>query len=124
MKCNVILSAGIFLLMGSVCAQGTPIDQYKQMAGVAGLAEACYGSKDIPVKLNALIKRSVSANPQSADMLKSLLAEYNLAYKKSLLERKVWNGSGGAYSKPFSCAEPKDVDLIKGFELSILNGLK
>jgi hypothetical protein len=108
-----------------VLAQGTPADQYKQMGGIAAVAEACYGSKAIPQKLNQSIKGAVTANPQIEGVMKTLLADYNAAYYKSITDHKIWSGSKGDYGdKAFSCANAADVELIKKFESSILASLK
>jgi hypothetical protein len=108
-----------------VFAQATPADQYKQMGGIAAIAEACYGSKAIPQHLNQTVKAAVNANPQIEGLMKTLLADYNTAYYKSVADHRIWNGSSGNYSQTaFSCASTADVEQIKRFESSILANLK
>lgn len=121
-----IITATIFMT-GSIyaLAQDTPIDQYKQMGSLAGIAESCYGSKAIPERLNVVVKQSVSKNPSISDVMKTLVTEYNTAYKKAILDRKIWIGTESAYSKkPFDCSSKSDMELIKKFELTILSNFK
>ena len=123
------MTAAGLLLCNAMCAvsayaQATPLDQYKQMAGIAAIAEACYGSKAIPTKLAQLVHSSVEANPAAKDMLVQLLAGYNAAYKKAIVDHLIWNGSQQAYSgKPFSCGSNDDIAFIKKLESSVMHNL-
>src|SRR5271155_3127536 len=126
---HVIMSAAALLLCNAMCAvsayaQATPLDQYRQMAGIAAIAEVCYGSKAIPTKLTQLVHSSVEANPAVKDMMVQLLAGYNVAYKKAIVDHLIWNGSQQSYSgKPFSCASNDDIAFIKKLEGSVMQNL-
>ena len=128
MKCIYCLCVFVFLstAVSGVCnAQGTARDQYRQMGSVAAIAETCYGSKAIPEKLNALVKQAAATNPASAETLKSLVAEYNDAYKYALVNMVVWNGTTQSYSKnKFSCSNSSDVETIKKLEKMFLDNLR
>jgi hypothetical protein len=105
-------------------AQGTPKDQYRQMGSIAAVAETCYGSKEIPVKIQAAVKRAASENPAVVPVLKELTANYNEAYAHALVNMTVWNGASQSYSaSPFNCSDESDVELIRKFEATILENL-
>jgi len=89
----------------------------------AALAESCYGSKRIPQSLNPAIKASARSSPDSRELLQSLVAEYNTAYKKAILDRKLWNGTKQVYSNAFNCTDASDVAMIRQLEGQILSGL-
>ena len=104
---------------------GTPKDQYKQMGSVAAIAEACYGSKAIPEKLGALMKKASAQNPSSVPAINLLIKDYNEAYFFASTEMKVWNGVNQSYSStPFKCKVSDDVNLIKKLEATILDNLR
>lgn len=104
---------------------GTPKDQYRQMGSIAAIAEACYGSKAIPEKLQALIKKASQQNPSSAPVINLLINDYNEAYLHAATEMTVWSGSDQSYSStPFHCELSDDVEFIKKWEATLLNNLR
>ncbi len=108
----------------STFAQGTPVDQYKQMGGIAAVAESCYASEAIPQKLKPIVASARDKNPSVAELLQTLVAQYNKSYYKAVLDRRIWNGTKQDYSKVFNCADKSDVEQIKKFEQLILDNLK
>lgn len=103
----------------------TPKHQYRQMGSIAALAEACYGSKAIPEKLNAQIKRAVSENPAVRPTTDMLVAEYNQALTLALANHRVWNTQTQSFSqKSFACGTAGDVAAIREFEATILKEFK
>lgn len=97
-------------------AQGTPLDQYKQMGGLAAIAESCYGSQAIPHTLDPLVKKAAGQTSSIDDIMRSLVAEYDNAYKKAALDHRIWNGSSQNYSSAFNCSDADDIKMIKGLE--------
>ena len=104
---------------------GSPKDQYRQMGSIAAIAEACYGSTAIPEKLDKLMETATKQNPATAPVINLLIEEYNVAYYHAVATMTVWNGSAQSYSDlPFSCANGKDVKMIRAIEATVLKNLQ
>jgi len=120
-----LVSAWLCSAVSGALAQGAPVDQYKQMGSIAAVAETCYGSKQIPERLNPLVKQAVKANPALEPTMKALVAAYNDAYHYAIGARRIWNGTQQSYSQqPVNCANAEDVDLLKRMEHVVLSNMK
>ena len=72
-----------------------------------------------------LIETATKQNPETAPVINLLIEEYNVAYHHAVATMTVWNGSAQSYSaRPFSCANGKDVMMIRKFEATILENLQ
>lgn len=72
----------------SVSAQGKMTDQYRQMGGIAALAEMCLNQKRLENQLFKSVGITVANNPKMGRMLFQLMAlyfeSYEVAKKKEL----------------------------------------
>jgi hypothetical protein len=125
MKMAPFFALALALLVTDVAAQGTPSDQYKQMGGVAGLAETCYGSTKIRDKLAGLVDAAVKNDPSIKGMMDQLVKSYNDAYYKATKDKVMWIGTTQQYNrKPYSCQVQEDVNVIRGMEQTVLVNMR
>lgn len=123
---RVFFSAVFFLPVGAhlVYAQGTAVDQYKQMGSLSAIAAACYQSNAIPNKLSTLVNLSAEKNPEVKSALNALIIEYNTAYKTASTTHRLWNGTEQQYGeRVFGCTNSDDMAVIKKFENVFLQNL-
>lgn len=119
-----ILFVFIISVFSTAAFASTPLERYSFFGSIAALAETCYGSKLIPEKLNPAIKKVVSENPSSSDVYQALIAEYNAAYKKTLLDHLPYYISKASYSnKAINCSNESHIKFIKNQESLILSTL-
>jgi len=115
----------MFFFLTAQVYSATPADIYKQMGGIAALAEACFSSEKIPTLLNVKIAETLEQNPDLGEMMDTLIEEYNEGYYTSGAKQIIWNASEQSYNKtPFDCEDTEDVKTIKQLEQTVLDNLK
>ena len=86
--CMTIISKPLY-------SQGNPEDQYRQMGGVVGLTELCFGTKDLETVLFQQIRNVFYTCPEMGRVMFELLyvyfESYEVAKRKSNME---WNTTG------------------------------
>ena len=118
----ILAGLGIMTMsMGSAVA--TPLDDYKFMGSVAAIAEVCYESEKIQQGLVVAVDRVLEESPESGPIFDQLIAIYNEAYYKAVVDAKIWIGSMQKFSRIFNCSSNKDVAMIKKMEAAILDNL-
>ena len=105
-------------------SQGNPEDQYRQMGGVVGLTELCFGSKDLETALFQQVGNVFYSSPEMGRVMFELLYVYFESYEVAKSEKVIWNGTQQAYNtKTFDCSK-ENKDLIKSFEEQLIAGLQ
>ena len=123
-KLAICISLSLALVSSSVFAQGKMPDQYRQMGGIAALAESCLNTKRLETTLFKTIGKALYNNPKIGRALYQLMAFYFEGYDIGLKKRVVWNGSLQRYNKKiFNCESKSDVSIIRKFETQILQQL-
>ncbi len=108
----------------TVYSQGSAIDQYKQMGGIAGLTEICFKSNNLEITLFKQVGQVFFSQPQMGLMMTQLLTAYFESKQIAKTKKVIWNGSTQSYSKkPMVCDNKNDLKLIKKFENQIINSL-
>ena len=115
--CTIIISKPLY-------SQGNPEDQYRQMGGVVGLTELCFGSKDLETALFQQVGNVFNSSPKMGRVMFELLYVYFESYEVAKSEKVIWNGTQQAYNtKTFDCSE-ENKNLIKSFEEQLMAGLQ
>ena len=115
--CTTIISKPLY-------SQGNPEDQYRQMGGVVGLTELCFGSKDLETALFQQVGNVFYSSPEMGRVMFELLYVYFESYEVAKSKKVIWNGTQQAYNtKAFDCSE-ENKNLIKSFEEQLMAGLQ
>ena len=105
-------------------SEGSAEDQYRQMGGVVGLSELCFGTKNLEVVLFEQVGSVFYNNPEMGRLMFELLYAYFDSYEVAKSEQVIWNGTLQAYNtNSFDCSE-ESKSLIKAFEEQLINGLQ
>ena len=126
MKNILIVAFLLFITIISkpVFSQGNPEDQYRQMGGVVGLTELCFGTKDLETALFQQVGNVFYSNPDMGRIMFELLYLYFESYEVAKNKQVIWNGTKQAYNtNTFDCSD-KNKTLIKSFEEQLISGLK
>ena len=114
----------ITIISKPLYSQGNPEDQYRQMGGVVGLTELCFGSKDLETALFQQIGNVFYSSPEMGRVMFELLYVYFESYEVAKSEQVIWNGTQQAYNtNSFDCSEENKA-LIRSFEAQLIAGLK
>lgn len=120
-----------FFLLGFIFAfpfaaiSSTPVDQYKQMGNISGIAETCLGETELGYALTESLIIYLINNPGSTQAVRQLYNTYINSYNKATNDFKVWIGSKQMYSETdYDCNNEEDMNLIKQFSNSITQSLK
>lgn len=106
-------------------AAGSLSDQYKQMGSIAAVAELCLQSQAIPEALHRAMAAAERKDPRTAPLLRSLVEDYNAAYRHAAQHQTLWNGTQQAYGQvPLDCTNAEDRAQVQGFETLILQQLR
>ena len=124
---NLII-ATLLLCIIIICkpsySQGNPEDQYRQMGGVVGLTEICFGTKDLETVLFQQVGNVFYTSPEMGRVMFELLYVYFESYEVAKSEKVIWNGTQQAYNtNTFDCSE-ENKTLIKSFEQQLIAGLE
>ena len=124
---NLII-ATFLLCLTIICnplySQGNPEDQYRQMGGVVGLTEICFGTKDLETVLFQQVGNVFYTSPEMGRVMFELLYVYFESYEVAKSEKVIWNGTQQAYNtNTFDCSE-ENKTLIKSFEQQLIAGLE
>lgn len=104
-------------------SEGSAEDQYRQMGGVVGLSELCFGEKNLEVALFQQVGSVFYNNPEMGRLMFELLYAYFDSYEMAKNKQVIWNGTLQAYNtNSFDCSE-ESKSLIKTFEEQLMNGL-
>ena len=115
--CTIIISKPLY-------SQGNPEDRYRQMGGVVGLTELCFGSKDLETALFQQVGNVFYSSPEMGRVMFELLYVYFESYEVAKSKKVIWNGTQQAYNtKTFDCSE-ENKNLIKSFEEQLMAGLQ
>lgn len=110
--------------MKSSFAQGTVEDQYKQMGGIVGLNEICFGTKNLEKVLFQQVGGVFYNNPDSGRYMNNILNLYFESYDIAKQKKVIWIGSQQAYNKtPFDCSE-ENKKVIVNLETQFIQSLK
>ena len=108
-----------------VHAQGSAVDQYKQMGGVVGLTEVCLKTNNLEIALFKQVGQVFFSQPQMGLTMTQLLNVYFESKEVAKSKKVIWNGSTQSYNKKtFNCSNKNDLNLIKNFENQLINSLK
>ena len=120
-----------FFLLGFIFAfpfaaiSSTPVDQYKQMGNISGIAETCLGETELGYALTESLIIYLINNPGSTEAVRQLYNTYINSYNKAANDFKVWIGSKQMYSDTaYDCNNKEDMKLIKQFSSSLTQSLK
>ena len=106
-------------------AQGSAVDQYRQMGGIVGLTEVCLKSNNLEIALFKQVGQVFFSQPQMGLIMTQLLSVYFESKDVAKTKKVIWNGSTQSYNeKTFSCSNKNDLNLIKNFEKKMINSLK
>ena len=115
--CMTIISKPLY-------SRGDPEDQYRQMGGVVGLTEICFGTKDLETALFQQVGNVFYTSPEMGRVMFELLYVYFESYEVAISERVIWNGTQQAYNtNTFDCSE-ENKNLIRSFEQQLIAGLE
>ena len=78
--CMTIISKPLY-------SQGNPEDQYRQMGGVVGLTEICFGTKDLETVLFKQIGNVFYSSPEMGRVMFELLYVYFESYEVAISEK-------------------------------------
>ena len=108
-----------------VHAQGSAVDQYRQMGGIVGLTEVCLKTNNLEIALFKQVGQVFFSQPQMGLIMTQLLSVYFESKDVAKAKKVIWNGSTQSYNeKTFSCSNKNDLNLIKNFEKKMINSLK
>ena len=79
-------------------SQGNPEDQYRQMGGVVGLTEICFGTKDLETVLFQQVGNVFYTSPEMGRVMFELLYVYFESYEVAISEKVIWNGTQQTYN--------------------------
>ena len=106
-------------------AQGSAVDQYRQMGGIVGLTEVCLKTNNLEIALFKQVGQVFFSQPQMGLIMTQLLSVYFESKDVAKAKKVIWNGSTQSYNeKTFSCSNKNDLNLIKNFEKKMINSLK
>ena len=106
-------------------AQGSAVDQYRQMGGIVGLTEVCFKTNNLEIALFKQVGQVFFSQPQMGLTMTQLLSVYFESKNVAKAKKVIWNGSTQSYNeKTFSCSNKNDLNLIKNFENQMINSLK
>ncbi len=115
--CMTVISTPLY-------SQGNPEDQYRQMGGVVGLTEMCFGTKDLETVLFQQVGNVFYSSPEMGRVMFELLYVYFESYEVGKSEKVILNGTQQAYNtNTFDCSE-ENKTLIKSFEQQLIAGLE
>ena len=118
------LLLSITIISKPLYSQGNPEDQYRQMGGVVGLTEICFGTKDLETVLFQQVGNVFYTSPEMGRVMFELLYVYFESYEVAKSEKVIWNGTQQAYNtNTFDCSE-ENKTLIKSFEQQLIAGLE
>ena len=124
---NLIIATLLFcitIISKPLYSQGNPEDQYRQMGGVVGLTEICFGTKDLETVLFQQVGNVFYTSPEMGRVMFELLYVYFESYEVAKSEKVIWNGTQQAYNtNTFDCSE-ENKTLIKSFEQQLIAGLE
>ena len=124
---NLIIATLLFcmsIISTPSYSQGNPEDQYRQMGGVVGLTEMCFGTKDLETVLFQQVGNVFYTSPEMGRVVFELLYVYFESYEVAKSEKVIWNGTQQAYNtNTFDCSE-ENKTLIKSFEQQLIAGLE
>ena len=124
---NLIIATLLFcmtVISTPLYSQGNPEDQYRQMGGVVGLTEMCFGTKDLETVLFQQVGNVFYTSPEMGRVMFELLYVYFESYEVAKSEKVIWNGTQQAYNtNTFDCSE-ENKTLIKSFEQQLIAGLE
>ena len=124
---NLIITTlllSITIISKPLYSQGNPEDQYRQMGGVVGLTEICFGTKDLETVLFQQVGNVFYTSPEMGRFMFELLHVYFESYEVAISEKVIWNGTQQAYNtNTFDCSE-ENKTLIKSFEQQLIIGLE
>ena len=124
---NLIIATlllSITIISKPLYSQGNPEDQYRQMGGVVGLTEICFGTKDLETVLFQQVGNVFYTSPEMGRVMFELLYVYFESYEVAKSEKVIWNGTQQAYNtNTFDCSE-ENKTLIKSFEQQLIAGLQ
>ena len=104
-------------------AQGSAVDQYRQMGGIVGLTEVCLKTNNLEIALFKQVGQVFFSQPQMGLTMTQLLTVYFESKEVAKAKKVIWNGSTQSYNKKaLSCKN--DLNLIKNFENQMINSLK
>ena len=119
-----IVIAFLLVCLRPAFSEGSVEDQYRQMGGVVGLSELCFGTKNLEVALFEQVGSVFYNNPEMGRLMFELLYAYFDAYEVAKSEQVIWNGTLQAYNtNSFDCSE-ESKSLIRAFEEQLINGLQ
>ena len=130
MKRYLLIKFFVFLFTISsfskvVYAQGSAVDQYRQMGGIVGLTEVCLKTNNLEIALFKQVGQVFFSQPQMGLTMTQLLNVYFESKEVAKAKKVVWNGSTQSYNKKtFNCSNKNDLNLIKNFENQLINSLK
>ena len=108
-----------------VYAQGSAVDQYRQMGGIVGLTEVCLKTNNLEIALFKQVGQVFFSQPQMGLTMTQLLNVYFESKEVAKTKKVIWNGSTQSYNKKaLSCKNKNDLNLIKNFENQMINSLK
>ena len=106
-------------------AQGSAVDQYRQMGGIVGLTEVCLKTNNLEIALFKQVGQVFFSQPQMGLTMTQLLNVYFESKEVAKSKKVIWNGSTQSYNKKaLSCKNKNDLNLIKNFENQMINSLK
>ena len=124
---NLIIATlllSVIIISKPLYSQGNPEDQYRQMGGVVGLTEICFGTKDLETVLFQQVGNVFYTSPEMGRVMFELLYVYFESYEVAKSEKVIWNGTQQAYNtNTFDCSE-ENKTLIKSFEQQLIAGLQ
>ena len=124
---NLIIATlllSVIIISKPLYSQGNPEDQYRQMGGVVGLTEICFGTKDLETVLFQQVGNVFYTSPEMGRAMFELLYVYFESYEVAISEKVIWNGTQQAYNtNTFDCSE-ENKTLIKSFEQQLIAGLE
>ncbi len=130
MKRYLLIKFFVFLFTISsfskvIYAQGSAVDQYRQMGGIVGLTEVCLKTNNLEIALFKQVGQVFFSQPQMGLTMTQLLSVYFESKEVAKAKKVVWNGSTQSYNKKtFNCSNKNDLNLIKNFENQLINSLK
>ena len=118
------LLLSITIISKPLYSQGNPEDQYRQMGGVVGLTEICFGTKDLETVLFQQVGNVFYTSPEMGRVMFELLYVYFESYEVAKSKKVIWNGTQQAYNtNTFDCSEVNKT-LIKSFEQQLIARLE
>ena len=89
---NLIIATLLFcmtIISTPLQSQGNPEDQYRQMGGVVGLTEMCFGTKDLESVLFQQVGNVFYTSPEMGRVMFELLYVYFESYEVAKSEKVI-----------------------------------